>query len=340
MRILVTGAAGFIGRYVCRELAAHGHHVFPFHGGTYADALSVDLGIERNSLIADLARGTLLFDALMPPMRPHAIVNLASESHVERSIESPVPFIMANVAIAANMLEWARWNGVQKFIQFSTDEVFGPAPEGHAPFREHDAHCPSNPYAASKSAQEQIATAYWRTYGLPVVITRTMNNFGFGQHAEKFIPKTVRLLLAGEHVPVHAERSSDPAGWDFESANPHLWRPGSRMWLHASSTASAIRFILEDVEATKYPAADRPTTLHIAGEREIDNAEIVRMAARVLGVEPKIEYVDFHKSRPGHDRRYAIDGSLIQSLGWRPDKDFDATFAATVKEIAAWQRTH
>jgi dTDP-glucose 4,6-dehydratase len=318
--VLIAGSGGFIGNYCVKEFIGD-WNVIGLHKAGYADTKDAK----------DAPAKTIIHDLNSPP-RPvacDAIINLAAESHVDKSIAAPVPFIMNNVACALNMLEMARLARPRCFLQVSTDEVFGPAPDGTY-FEEWDRQIPSSPYAASKTAQEAVAISYWRTYRIPVVIVRLMNNYGVGQNLEKMVPKTVRLLKEGKPVPVHAEYQ------DCMDDLTHygVWRAGSRTWLHAANTASALRFILENVTPAMYPDADRPACFHIAGDQELANDVLVHRAAIILNVPAKIEYVDFHTSRPGHDRRYALRSTKLQELGWVPPKDFDTSFKETVLELA------
>ena len=244
------------------------------------------------------------------------ILNIASESHVDRSIVDPVPFVSNNVNIALQVMELARRVRPEVFIQVSTDEVYGPASRGqdHA---EWSPIIPSNPYSASKAAQEAIAISYWRTYGVPVVITNTMNNFGERQDPEKFIPKAIRAILAGATVTVHGTTGAI----------------GSRFYLHARNHADALLHILEHVPPARYgtPGVDRPDRYNVVGERELNNLELAQFIARVLGRPLKYELVDFHSTRPGHDLRYALDGRKLQGFGWRPPVPFEASLRKTIE---------
>lgn len=330
-RVLVTGASGFIGRYVIEH----------FLEETDWDLILIDnlsYATDVNGLLsslkrveAGLERTTLLYHDLNAPLEGAImdrigdvdfIVNAASASHVERSISGPVNFIQNNVSLSINMLEFARRVRPEKYVQVSTDEVYGPAPTGCS-HSEWATIVPSNPYAASKAAQEAISIAYWRTYGVPVIITNTMNNFGESQHPEKFIPMVVRKILARQKITIHG--SFDNEG-NFVS--------GSRVWLHAINHAHAIRHILEGVPVNAYPDQDRPTKIHISGEKEVSNLDIVNLASEILEIDAITEPVDFNQSRPGHDLRYSLDGSLLrETLNWTPLRDFDRSFRETVLAI-------
>jgi dTDP-glucose 4,6-dehydratase len=251
-----------------------------------------------------------------------AIMNLASESHVDRSIADPVAFTANNTALMMNLLEYARYVRPKLFLQMSTDEVYGPAPEGmeHA---EWSAVRPSNPYSASKAAQEAFCFAYWRTYGVPVVITNAMNIFGETQDPEKFLPMVVRRMLRGEEITVHV----GPDG-----------KPGSRFYLHARNFADAWLWLARNHRPAMYgDGTDRPDRFNIAGEMEIHNDSLVTAVAAALCEkipgftnESRIKSVEFHASRPGHDLRYALDGSKIRAAGWKQPVTFGESLSRTV----------
>lgn len=216
------------------------------------------------------------------------IIHLAAESHVDRSISDPVPFILNNVTATCNILEYARKHPELKmFINFSTDEVYGPAPEGHD-FKEFEYHHPSNPYSASKSAQEAIGIAYSNTYKIPVVTTHTMNVVGERQHPEKFVPLVISKVLSGETVTIHGDKTKT--------------KSGTRFYIHARNVANALLNIIN----AGYKGYDE---WNIVGEKELSNLELAQLIAEHLGKELNYEIVDFHSSRPGHDLRYALDGT-------------------------------
>lgn len=246
------------------------------------------------------------------------IINAAAQSHVERSIEDPVPFVKNNVNVALNMLEFARECKPKVFIQISTDEVYGAAPDGvnHA---EWSPIIPSNPYSASKACQEAIAISYWRTYGVPVVITNTMNMFGEMQDSEKYMAKVIRCIANDESVPVHGTKDSI----------------GSRYYLHARNHADALLFILER-EPAMYPDAYRPDRYNVVGEKEIDNLEVAKMIANIMGKDLKYDFVDFHSVRPGHDKRYALDGTKLKKAGWTAPIDLVTSLRRYIK----WTEEH
>lgn len=245
------------------------------------------------------------------------VINMASESHVDRSITDPVPFVKNNIDVALNMLEYARLARPQAFIQISTDEVYGPA----APGQNHPEWAtilPSNPYSASKAAQEAIAISYWRTYGVPVVITNTMNNYGEMQDPEKFIPMLISRIAVGEPVMIHGRGPSDC---------------GSRFYLHARNHGDALLFILNNLPPAAYKEGevDRPSKYNVVGEVEMNNYDLAALIADIMKKPLKYNFVDFHAARPGHDRRYALDGSLLYNLGWKAPVSFEESLVKTVQ---------
>ncbi len=249
------------------------------------------------------------------------VINYASESHVDRSIEDPVPFIRNNVDVALNMLEYARMAKPQAFVQISTDEVYGPAPEGYD-CPEWDPTIPSNPYSASKAAQEAIAISYWRTYGIRLIITNCMNLIGETQDPEKFVPMIISRVLNKEIMPIHA------------SADGVI---GSRFYLHARNLADAVLFLLQRGNVSVYgPDVAVPDRWNIVGEREVTNLEMAQMVADCVGEPLRYELVDFHTSRPGHDLRYALDGTKLAAAGWTMPVPLDAS----IKALVNWTRAH
>lgn len=232
------------------------------------------------------------------------VLNIASSSHVDRSIEDPVPFVEGNVSIALNVGEYCRAVKPKMLIQCSTDEVFGPALEGEA-HTEWLPNKPSNPYAASKAAQNSILFSYWRCYDVPLVITHCMNMIGERQDPEKFIPMCISKIFKGEEITIHGTPSS----------------VGSRMYLHSRNLADAWLFLMKNVIPTRYhddhSIHQQPDSFNIVGDEEVDNLTMAQKIAEFVGKPLNYRFVDFHKARPGHDRRYALDGSKIAALGWK-----------------------
>ncbi len=190
-----------------------------------------------------------------------------------------------------------------RLINFSTDEVYGPAPEGYK-FKESDRFWPSNPYSGSKASQTMAGICYYVTYKLDIMNTFTMNIFGTGQNHEKLMPKAIKCALERKPMPVFAELDGSK-----------LVSVGSRHWLDVRNVGSSLVFLLKNgVKGESY---------NIVGTDELTNEEVVLKVNELLGTEPLIEYVDFHKTRPGHDRRYAIDGGKLAELGWTPSITFD-----------------
>lgn len=326
--LILTGASGFVGSHVLRHVLTEtdwtiGLPVSFRHKGLPARITSSLQGhpewwkrvdVVHCDLSAPIDR--LSFDALGGNHCEY-LLNVASESHVDRSISDPVPFVTNNVALVLNVLEAARNMPLQKLIQISTDEVYGPVPPGYDS-HEWDPVIPSNPYAASKAAQEAIAVSYWRTYGVPLIITNTMNIIGEMQDPEKFIPMTIKRALSGETVTIHAA----PDG-----------TVGSRHYLHARNQADALLFLLnQPLMDLRYGAGGtRPHRFNVVGEREVDNLTMARLVAEYAGRELNYELVDFHSSRPGHDLRYAMDGSRLEALGWKAPIQLEDSLRRTVE---------
>lgn len=326
-RVLLTGGLGFIGSHTVEHYLKMTDWEI-----VVIDSMRYSGRIERLTDMRDYDpdRVTLVWHDLRSALHNMVkdaigdvdyIVNMASDSHVDRSISDPVPFVQNNVALALNMLEYAREVKPEKFIQVSTDEVFGPAAAGYS-HTEDDAMRPSNPYSASKAAQEMIAFSYWRTFEVPVIITNTMNNFGERQDIEKFIPMTICKIRSEKTNIIHAHKVEGE------------WVSGSRVWLHARNHADAVLFILKSVTPAVHGGDDavkRPTRFNVAGDREIDNVQIVKMIGEIMGIEPKIEFLDFHSLRPGHDLRYSMDGTALRKLGWQMPVSTEQSFEKTIR---------
>lgn len=328
--ILITGAAGFAGHHCLEHLLEKtdwkitGIVSFRHRG----DSLRL-----QNIKNDDPKRLNFIWHDLKGPVnrlvhslgKVDYIINYASESHVDRSIDYPVPFVQNNVEIILNMMELAREIKPEIFIQISTDEVYGPAfePESH---KEWSPILPSNPYSASKAAQEAIAISYWRTYGVPLILTNTMNLIGERQDKEKFVPKIISYLQQDLPMPVHGTTSY----------------VGKRHYLHARNLADACLWLLNRGTVTHYEDKTIPVIpdrYNIAGEAELSNLDMVYAVAEILNKRKediKIEYIDFHKARPGHDRRYALDSSKIRSEGWQQP----VKFADSLKHLVDWTISH
>ena len=229
------------------------------------------------------------------------IFHLAADTHVDDSILYPESFVLDNVLGTTHLLQFARTQkNLEKFFQFSTDEVHGAAPEG-TDFKETDAYNAGNPYAASKAGAEQMAWAFRNTYGVPVITTRTMNVYGTHQHNKKFIPLVVSKVLQGETVSIHS--------------NPDKTQAGKRKYIHTDNVSAALLFLEANGKVGE--------VYNIVGEREVDNLELAQMIAKHIGKPLKYEMVDFHSLRPGHDLRYSLDGSKLAALGFTPPDIFD-----------------
>lgn len=331
MSVLVTGGCGFAGHHLVEHLlATTNHRVVILDSLTYAGRADRLTDIEGY----DPDRVRILWHDLRAPLPAHpaledvtAVLHLAAESHVDRAIANPVPFVANNIMATLNLCEWARHRELTHFVQISTDEVYGPAAEGHA-HREWEPAIPSNPYAASKAGQEAIAISFWRTYGLPVVITNTMNLYGERQHPEKFVPMLVRNISQGKRVKLH--------GRPLPGIVTGLtWEPSARHWLHARNHADALCWILERTPA-RYgdKDVDRPDRWHVAGE-ERTVLEMADLVGQILHWQPAIMWEDYHSSRPGHDHRYALDSSKIHAAGWKPPLSLDDALERTVRWMVA-----
>lgn len=309
-RVLITGASGFIGSGVLEYLLEHTDWDFVavcswrHHGSP----LNIKPGPRVKVVTHDLA-GPLpeigTFDY---------ILHLASESHVDRSIQEPVEFIENNVSSTLNVLEYARRcsPGLKMFLHFSTDEVYG----AHE-HKEWDVLLPSNPYAASKAAQEMIAIAYWNTYKLPIVITNSNNIVGANQNPEKFVPKLIELIWNERPVQIHVANG----------------QPGRRCYNPVQNVADALLFILQHPQE----ATDRPVRFNLPGGEEIDNLEMAKLIASLMGKELDYYLVDVENVRPGYDQFYPRTDGGLTALGWWPPFDLASELKRVVDNYVALQ---
>lgn len=323
MRVLITGAAGFIGHHLVDHLLVNTDWEL-----VLLDRLDTSGSLARfqeSEIFQNhKKRCTWVWGDLRSELNVFMreqigqvdyILHLAAGSHVDRSITYPMEFVYDNVVGTGNLLDWARYQSLNLFVYFSTDEVFGPVLAGEEPATELNRYNSRNPYAASKSGAEQLCFAYENTYKMPLIVTRTMNNFGERQHPEKFIPMTIKKILKGEVVLIHGDETKTVSG--------------SRSYIHARNTSGAILFLLRQWGEAKGSIVSGES-FNIVGEKEVSNLEMAQKIAVMLGRELKYEMVDFHTSRPGHDLRYAMDGTKMRSLGWNVPMTFEDSLIKTV----------
>ena len=321
MKILVTGGAGFIGSAVVRLAIARGHSVVNVDALTYAACLDNLASVAEHTNYAfqqvDI-RNRAVLDAVFTKYAPDAVMHLAAESHVDRSIDGPTDFIETNVKGTFNMLEAARsyWQSQGKpesfrFHHISTDEVFGSlGPTGM--FTEDTPYDPRSPYSASKASSDHLVRAWRETYGLPVVLTNCSNNYGPYHFPEKLIPVVILNALAGKPLPIYGDGEN------------------MRDWLYVEDHADALLLVLEKGALGR--------SYNIGGENERTNLELVKTLCGILDyLHPRDEgsYADlitFVTDRPGHDARYAIDPSrILNELGWRPSVTLEEGLEKTVQ---------
>jgi len=327
-RILVTGGAGFIGSALIRSiLNGTAWSVLNLDKLTYAASPASLASAEGHARYQfqkiDICDGRAVARCI-DGFRPDAIVHLAAESHVDRSIDAPADFIMTNIVGTYRMLEaaLAYWDGLTlseqddfRFLHISTDEVFGSLPPGRS-FVPDSPHRPNSPYSASKAGADHLARAWHRTYGLPVVVSNCSNNYGPFQFPEKLIPLTIAKALSGETIPVYGDGGNE------------------RDWLHVNDHAMALRRMLE---------AGQPGAVYLVGSgKPCANIDVVRKICRLLDVNrpaegPHERQIAFVADRPGHDRRYGVDATAtMDALGWSPETGFEEGLARTV----AWYLDH
>ena len=310
MKVLVTGGCGFIGsNFIRRLLATRGEAV------SVVNLDKLTYAANPRSLEDVAGRGNYRFvkgDIADPEAARAAmdgcthVVNFAAETHVDRSLLGDASFIETDVRGVFVLLEEARRRGIRKFIQISTDEVYGSIAEGS--FTEESALHPRNPYAASKAGGDRLAYSYWASYRVPVVITRASNNYGPYQHPEKLIPLFITNALDDRPLPLYGDGRN------------------VRDWLSVEDHAAAIEFLLD--------AGEPGEVYNIAGGNEAENLEITRtVLAHLNRPESLIRFVN---DRPGHDRRYSLDARKLAALGFRPATPFDRGLAETI----AWYRDH
>jgi dTDP-glucose 4,6-dehydratase len=329
-RVLITGGAGFIAHHVVQKLLNETDWDI-----VTLDRLDFSGNLNRLSdVMKDMTpemkkRVEVVFHDLKSEINPmiqtmlgdvNIVLHLAAGSHVDRSIEFPMEFIMDNVVGTANILQYARTlKNLERFIYFSTDEVFGPAPKG-VNYKERDRYNSTNPYSASKAAGEEICVAFENTYSMPLYITHTMNVFGERQHPEKFIPLVMRKVRDGDKVTIHSNKEKTEAG--------------SRHYIHAKDVADGLLFLLnlKDVKFERDYGDAKCPKFNLVGPEEINNLELAQLIADAQNKELNYEMVDFHSSRPGHDLRYALSGDYMESLGWKPK----ISLRERIQEVVKW----
>jgi dTDP-glucose 4,6-dehydratase len=332
--ILVTGGAGFIGHHMIRRLLKHDEYTI-----TSLDRLDFSGNLNRLSELRQefgtdaTSRITIIHHDLKAEINSQLakqigpvdiIIHMAAGSHVTRSIENPMSFVMDNVVGTCNLLDYARnyLPNLEKFINFGTDEVFGSAPKG-IEYKEYDRYNSRSPYSATKAGAEELCVAYENTFDMPIYCTHTMNVFGERQSPEKFIGIAMRKILAGEVVSIHCDEETGTES-------------GLRHWVHAADVADATMFIM-GLPHKGFPLADdfggvTCPKFNIVGQQEISNLMVAQKIADIFDRELKYNMIGYDTQRPGHDFRYALSGEYMKQLGWEPKYDFDTR----IEQMVQW----
>lgn len=327
--VLVTGGAGFVAHHVIYHLLKNTDwNIVSLDRLDFSGNLNRLADMMQDFASEDRKRVRIVFHDLRAELNPLVrreigkvdyVLHLAAGSHVDRSIEYPMEFVLDNVVGTCNILNYAReLDNLERFIYFSTDEVFGPAPNG-INYAERDRYNSSNPYSATKAGGEELAVAFENTYKMPIYVTHTMNVFGQRQHPEKYIPMCIRKVHDGDVITIHSDSSRTI--------------PGSRHYIHAADVAEAMLFLL-NLNATldeDYGGAKCPK-FNLVGKEEINNLQLAQIIADVQGKELKYDMVDFHSSRPGHDLRYSLSGDYMRALGWEPK----VALSQRIGEVVNW----
>jgi dTDP-glucose 4,6-dehydratase len=343
-RVLLTGVGGFIGSHCLRYfLEKTNWDIIALdsfrHKGTYSrldevlnsfgDSPTLDrVQVLRHDLtvpIDEQLENRIMSRSLnergqLVEKKLDYIISMASDSAVERSVSDPLHCWRNNCELAVNMLELARRVKPKIFFQVSTDEVYGDCPPDYS-HPEWDVIIPSNPYAASKAAQEALAISYWRTYDVPVVLTNCMNCIATMQDKEKFLPKLIGNIASGKEMEVYA---------DFDENGEVTI--GSRYYLHVENHADVFVFLANQSVAMYKNGDSRPDRYNVVGEVELNNLEMAQLIAKIMGKELKYKLVASESKRRGYDRRYALDGSKLREMGWKPPVDF----YKGVEKIVQW----
>ena len=326
MTILVTGAAGFIGsNFVLDWFEKHDEDIISLDKLTYAGNPENFKSLKKNNhhifVKGDIGDEKLVA-SILKDYQPRAIINFAAESHVDRSIHGPKDFINTNIVGTYSLLEMARnyWDNLDqkpknnfRFLQVSTDEVYGSLENNDPPFSETNSYAPSSPYSASKAASDHLVRAWHHTYGLPVITTNCSNNYGPYHFPEKLIPLCILNALNGETLPIYGNGQQ------------------IRDWLYVKDHCNAIRLVLEEGQLGE--------TYNVGGSNEKTNLYVVEVLCGILDeLKPKKDgskyatQIAYVKDRPGHDKRYAIDATKLESeLGWKPEETFESGIRKTVE---------
>lgn len=334
MTVLVTGGAGFIGtNFVIDWLAANDEPIINLDNLTYAGNIGNLKAIasdERHIFFKGDIADKKLISNLLVHYKVRAVVNFAAESHVDRSISGPEDFIQTNIVGTFRLLEAVReyWSGLKgkekedfRFLHVSTDEVYGTLELESSPFTETNRYEPNSPYSASKAASDHLVRAYLHTYGLPVLTTNCSNNYGPYQFPEKLIPLCIHNALAGKPLPIYGDGQQ------------------IRDWLYVTDHCSSIREVLAGGRVGE--------VYNVGGWNELTNLQVVHTICDILDElvppEPPLQFTTYRSlityvtDRPGHDRRYAIDASKIESeLGWKPAE----TFESGIRKTVCWYLEH
>lgn len=341
-RVLLTGASGFIG-FHCLKYFLKNTDWFVVcldsfkHKGRFSRLAEIDLDPSRvlilkhdltvpiDEALANRITGRHLDNSgSISDQGLDIIVNMASDSAVERSITEPGQCWKNNCDLIYTMLEFARKVKPSIFFQVSSDEVYGDCPDNYS-HPEWDVIAPSNPYAASKAAQEALAISYYRTFNIPVVLTNTMNTIGTCQDKEKFLPKIIWKVATGQVVDIYSDKNPDGSV-----------KIGTRFYLHAENHAEAFVWLSERPVSSYSQGINRPDRYNVVGDIELNNLELAQMVAELMGKELKYRLVNSESSRPGYDRRYALDGSKLKNMGWNPSLQFKEG----LKNIIDWTLAH